>query len=321
MELSFPAEEYAPKVYRPPLRDERLVLQPRDYIVLEKLHRHGHLSSVQLHGYVGGHPVAFRERLKQLLMHRLTAHGGPYVRRPAQQQHALNNMANYRVYELTDAGERALREAGLWREHAPKGSTNNWLHDFMGSTVRSSFELAILQEPERYGFIFHDELVERFGPLEWLVPFQVKRGGKTVEVRKKLIPDPSFGILYKETGTALIVLLEIDRGTEQVRERDGRKSIERNARQYDAFVGRGRFKDVFKRDSGVMVFHVTTNVPRMQSMMRAYAEECGPSTRKAMAFNVAPSFGVHFRPPRAPLTRLFTEPSVTLRGEPFRFGA
>jgi hypothetical protein len=98
------------------------------------------------------------------------------------------------VYDVTDAGLRALKDAGPLREHVPAPS-GPWVHRYMTAAITASIELATIKT-ESIRYIFGDEILGRAqAPLR----FPVAVAG----VSSNLIPDALFGLEYAIDGRKL----------------------------------------------------------------------------------------------------------------------
>ena len=172
-------------------------LTDRDLLWLEKLHRHGPLASTFLLGYSRSTHRSdgrAKDRLTHLY-HEAGTHGGAYLERPWQQFATQGARYHDLVYDVSDAGLRALKDAGRLREYVPAPS-GPWVHRYMTAAITASIELAALQtESTRY--IFGDEILSRAGtPLRF--PVTLAAG-----VTSNLIPDALFGLEYAVCGRKL----------------------------------------------------------------------------------------------------------------------
>ena len=125
---------------------KRITLQDRDLHWLKVLHEHGPLPSSFLLEYAkDSHRSEKRakERLTDLFNEDNTQHGGPYLIRPLQQFRTIDSRYNQLIYDLAPAGERALKQTGVWNARSAARS-GPWLHGFMVSCITASIELATL---------------------------------------------------------------------------------------------------------------------------------------------------------------------------------
>ncbi|MEQ9135736.1 MAG: replication-relaxation family protein [Thalassobaculum sp.] len=291
----------------------RVTLTPRDLVWFEMLHRHGALPITYLYQFTKDQfrsLDAAKNRATPLFHEANTPHNGQYLSRPGQQWATLspNAMQHELVHELRPAAERALKDAGLWRERAPQPSPSHWHHDFMVSCFTASVHLATLGT--EYGYVFQDEILDRAVAT---MTFDVgeRRSAKEIPLR----PDRMFGIRYP-SGKVRVFILEADRATETLRSTLPRKTIERNVRQYRAFIGGGLYKDALKLSGGVLVIYATTARDRMRNIQEVIAEG-SPGGRNAYSLTTyLPEFGPYTRPP-AVMPRLFTDPYERVGHEPF----
>ena len=287
----------------------RRVLYPeRDIVWLEKLHRHGPLATSYLLEYTTrrDHHEA-RKRLKHFFHEDATPHGGPYLDRPWQQFQTLDPETHELVYANTKHADLLLTEHKLLRTNTPTTSPISWKHDVMCSFITASIELAVLKQPEKYEYIFHDEIVERLGTFSFPVPV----GGLV----KNLRPDRAFGIKYKEVGGALIFLVEADCSTEPNNpESFDRKSHKRSILQYEEFLGRGLYKQYFWQGARVMLLSVFASEAKMRNV-RTLTSELTKGNSFTL-FAAWPAFARYFVPPK-PRHDLFTAPWTRAGYEPF----
>lgn len=288
-------------------------LEERDLFWFEKIHRHGPLSSSFLRAYsriLGMSDASATDRLTTLFNENRTPHFGAYLERPWQQKETIDARYNDRVYDITEAAERALKQEGRWREHTPD-PTGPWAHKFMVAAATASIELECLTR-EGFRYIFGDEILTRAGatlniPMPYTDP-------NTKERRTRdLIPDAAFGIEYS-CGGRVVFLLEADRNTEPTRSyRFDRKSYERTLEQYRQLIESGLYKKHFKLvQTAVIVLHLLTNATHLENVMALLM----PNGCNYQAFQAAPQFGRFFKPPK-PLAFLFTEPWQRVGRDPF----
>jgi len=299
---------------RPTSTGKRVTLQPRDWLWLQKLHQHGPLASSFLLTYakhLGKSEKRAKERLADLFHEDNTVHGGPYLTRPPQQFRTIDSRYNQLVYGLSKAGDRALKEDGLWRS-ANASASGPWLHGFMVSSITASIELAV-NERDDLGFIPQADILERAEtvlsyPMETIDPATKRK------VMKALIPDALFGLEYKsDKGSRYrFFVVEADRATEPLTSTSfNRKSALRNFRQYQAYVRGGAYKEHLKLTAPLLVLNVCTDTKRMERMLRLLGRE-QPEGNSYILFRSWGEFGVPFRMP---------EPNIELlTGHWFRSG-
>lgn len=272
----------------------QLGLTERDLLWLEKLHRHGPLASTFLLAYSRSTHRSdgrAKDRLTHLY-HEAGKHGGAYLERPWQQFATQGARYHDLVYDITDAGLRALKDAGRLREHVPVPS-GPWVHRYMTAAITASIELAALQT-ESIQFIFGDVILERAqAPLR----FPVAVAGVT----SNLIPDALFGLEYAEGERKLyrFFIVEADRGTEPATanaSRHRRKTYERTVHQYREFVGKGQYRQALRLTAGMVVLNVTTSEARLQNLIELTAKLSAGGRNSYMLFAALPALGRAFRP-------------------------
>lgn len=276
----------------------------RTLVWFEKLYRHGPLPSSYLHAYTEHlcRNAAWARRELADLFHEDGVHGGPYLDRPWQQFDTMDARHHDLVYDLTDAAEDVLAEAGRLRENtqAPGGP---WVHRHMVACITASIELATLARGD-IRFIFQDEIMK--GPLWTPVPYT--HNGRT-ETRD-LIPDAIFALAYRtEAGERYrIFSLEADRCTEPGRSGSfDRKTQLRAVLQYRAYVGKGLYKAHLGVNAPMLVLTVTTSTARLRNLVGLVARTSATGRNSFMLFQRLPQFGRHFVPPK-PLPQLLSEP-------------
>ncbi len=279
---------------------KRVTPQPRDLLWFQKLHEHGPLSSVYLHGFsqhIACSKKRARDRLTDLYNESDTPHGGPYLDRPWQQFRTFDARYQPLVYDLAPAGEKALKAEGKWSGFAG-GHSGPWQHKFMVSCITASIEIATLEIPN-LNFIPQHAILERAGErLRYSVPFTDPKSGK--QVRSDLIPDALFGLEYLDGNhkSYRFFLVEADRATEPSRaSKFNRKSHLRHFLQYREYVGRGLYKDHLQLTAGMLVLNVASSRRTMERMMKLLAE-IAPDGNTYQLFQVVDEFGGYFKPPR-----------------------
>jgi hypothetical protein len=135
-------------------------------------------------------------------------YGGPTLLYPLQQERARRPDRNLNVYGVTKHAIEALKVSGRYREHAPTTNHNEWKHDFMGACVATSLYFGAREHPERYEFIFEDQMVSRLGGVrEFRVTYPfTARAGTTATRHAVLRPDGFNGIRYLPTGEERIFI-------------------------------------------------------------------------------------------------------------------
>lgn len=283
----------------------------------ETIHRHGGLLTTDaIHRFQSDRYPSIdgtRRMLKRFYHEKHTAHGGTYIYRPWQQTETVDPEKNMLVHGITPQAAEALKEAGLWRDHAPRPVPNQWKHSFFLSSLTSSIHLACLEKPDEYSYVFHDEIIDRIGVFEFPITYKYAKGTK--EATRTLIPDRAFGIHYKKSGGARIFLVEADRGNERFRsDKLTDKSHEHNLLMYREFIGRGGYKKYFGQNTSIMLLTVFTDPNDMISVMNLSMEIFEGKSPNYMLYKAWPDFGRYFIPPK-PRLDLLTEP-WQLPGQP-----
>jgi hypothetical protein len=275
---------------------KRVSCTDRDILLLEKIHRHGPLSTSYLLAYsqsLRKNNKRTIERLCDLYNENGTPHGGPYLDRPIQQFEVMDARQNELCYDLTEAGEQILKEQGLWSDYAPAPG-GSWKHQYMTSAITASIELATLGTSTRY--IFQDEILSK---AKTRLAFDT--------ANTTLIPDALFGLEYNE-GKKLyrFFVVEADRATEPGRGNVNRKTFERSIDLYRSFIGQGQYKQALGLTAGLLVLTVTTGERRMKNLIEITKEISPNGSNTYMLYQTEPSFGGLFKPPK-PL-ELYTKP-------------
>jgi hypothetical protein len=173
---------------------KRVTPQERDLIWFQKLHEHGPLSSSYLHAFtkhLRSSEKRARDRLTDLFNESNTPHKGAYLERPWQQFQTYDARYQELVYDLAPAGEKALKQAGLWHTYGHV-ATGPWVHKYMVACITASIELETLENPN-LTYIPGSTILERAGTtLRYEVPFinPVTGYEQTVD----LIPDACSGL-------------------------------------------------------------------------------------------------------------------------------
>lgn len=271
----------------------------------EKLHRHGPLPSRHLYRFsrfFHKSDQKAQERLEHLTRRTKTPHRGRYLSRPEEQRATDRALSNYMVHDITDKAKLALKDAGRFHTYTPVHATGRqWMHDFMLSCFTASIELATLEDP-RFAFIFHDEICTALGDtLSFNLEYKDEKGWQQ---KRLLKPDRAFGIKYPN-GTIRRFLIEADRGTEQNKVSEGRKSGIDNLLQYTEFIGEGRYREAMNVKGGVMLIYLMTSPGKLENIKSHLNEMTGGCNY--VIFKAVDGFGHVIKPP-LPMPELFTTP-------------
>jgi hypothetical protein len=197
----------------------RMVLTPRDLVILRAVHCHRLLRSTHLVALTGGSPQATLRRLQLLFHHE-------YLDRPPMQLDWYTRGSEPLVYALGNRGaealetERELRRGGIRWDTKNRNLSRVFLHHTLAvSEVMVAFEVAC-REREGVRFISPEKILAgapeatrrlRF-PFRWQV--EVPYGGKPY--RLGVEPDRVFGLRFDdatENRRCAYFFLEADRGT------------------------------------------------------------------------------------------------------------
>lgn len=283
---------------------KRVTLNERDVFLLDKLHRHGPLSTeyllafTTLAGVRGGRNT--KRRLTDLFNEDETPHGAPYLTRPFQQFETLDPRYNSVVYDLTEAGIDALKDHELWSKYAPAAG-GSWKHQHMTACITASIELETMKT-DNVRYIHQDEILAR---ADTSLSFKANIHG-TSET-KGLHPDAIFGLEYRNEGKSYyrFFIVEADRATEPSRATSfDRKTYERTIRQYWDFIGNGKYKTALNMTAGLMVLNVTVGKRRMESLLEL-TSSLFPQGNAYLLFTHIP-FNHIFKPPPI-LSELYTQ--------------
>ena len=258
------------KRLHPQSTGKRVTPTERDLLWFSLLHEHGPLPSSYLHQRTRDRWTSqkrAKERLTDLFNEVNTPHGGPYLARPLQQFRTLDSRYNELVYDLAPAAKAALQDAGLWREYASRQS-GPWLHAHMVACITASIELATLESDE-VSFIAGWRVLERAKtdlrfPVSFVDPASQRR------ITKDLIPDALFGLEYHtpEGSRFRFFVVEADRATEPLTASTwNRKSVVRSFRQYQTYIGDGRYREHLKLTAPLIVLNFCSDATRAEKMV------------------------------------------------------
>lgn len=278
---------------------KKITLQERDWLWLRCLHEHGPLASSFLLKFaheLGKSKKRAQERLTDLFNEDNTVHKGCYLTRPSQQFHTLDSRYNQLVYDLTPAGKKALKQAGLWHK-GTQSNTGPWLHGFMVSSITASIELAT-KTLEDITYISQADILERIDrdlshPVTIIDPTTKKK------VTKVLKPDALFGLEYLTLRGKRyrFFVVEADRSTEPLTSRNfNRKSVLKNLLQYQAYIAEGAYKKHLNLTSPLLVLNVSSDPARTEQILKLvenHSSGCNPY----MLFQSWEDFATPFRPP------------------------
>lgn len=171
---------------------------------LHHIARHGPQSSVYLHELTGDTHRCKDTTLRDV--QRLRA--GGFLCLPPQQRQVERAEFNPYVYDLTDRGKACLRDHGF--PVPPRPVSGPWRHQSLTACVTAAIDIAAARAGVRY--IPQHEILARKGAT-----LGIPVNGRT------LIPDQLLALDYGGSYRAFV--LEVDRGTEPVTARAGRRTI------------------------------------------------------------------------------------------------
>jgi hypothetical protein len=180
----------------------------------------------------------------------------------------------------------------------------------MGACVATSLYFGAREHPERYEFIFEDEIVSRLGGVrEFRVTYPYPARDGTPAGREAVLrPDGLNGIRYLPTGEERVFIREEDCRTIRTESDDlAVKSHKHNILQYAAFLGSGDNRRKYFGDSRVVVLSTFSNPTKMRNVMNLLLELSGGRGSNFMLYRSWPAFDDRFRPP-TPCLELFTGP-------------
>jgi hypothetical protein len=300
---------------------KHITREEADLVWFEAIHRLGHQTSAALYEL-----TKHLRRDKQRALHRMrdlrhekdSDYGGPTLFYPLQQEKARRPDRNLNVYGITRYALEGLKASGRYREHTPTTNHNEWKHDFMGACVATSLYLGAREHPERYEFIFEDEIVSRLGGVrEFRVTYSYAGRDGTAATREAILRSDGFnGIRYLPSGEERIFIREEDCGTER-NDSDDRsaKSHKHNILQYAAFFQSAERRMLFG-EARTVVLSTFSSPTKMRNVMTLLLELSGGRGSNFMLFRSCSAFGDRFRPP-APSLELFTGPWERAGHAPF----
>lgn len=274
---------------------KRISLQDRDKLWLAKLAEHGPLPSSFLLRYSRHSHTSDKraqERLTDLFHEDNTPHNGAYLTRPPQQFRTLDSRYNQLIYDLAPAGWKAADKDKASPRSGP------WTHACMTACITASIELASLQRDD-ISYIPESAILERSG-AELCCPVLVVDPATKRTAQKDLIPDALFGLEYhtKEGSRFRFFAVEADRSTEPATSQNfNRKSFERNLLQYEAYIGKGVYRDHLDLTAPMLVLNVLTDQKRQELLARLVERRGTFASHAFMLFQTWEAFGAIFKPP------------------------
>ena len=197
-------------------------------------------------------------RCKDTALRRLQAlREAGYLFLPLQQRHIAKADFHPYVYDLTPAGCECLSyEQELERHARPTG---HWWHGFWVSSVTSTIEITATRHALEYI------------PAARILAIK----GVCMEIplrHSSVIPDQLFAIKYADGYRAYA--LEVDRGTEPLRSRAARKSLQRSVQQYRDVLDQKLHRQQFGLKSNLWVLWTFASIARERQWHELLQSHC-----------------------------------------------
>lgn len=314
--------------YEPVSTGKRVNPQPDDEMWFKKIREHGYLPSNMLSEFskhIGRRksPKSNQKRLLDLKRESNTPDGGRYLELHDDQRHKNKyDYGKFLTYHLNSNSLNRLKKIGL--DHVkPPDPSGSARHDMQRAFMTATYELNCLREPEKYRFIQHWEVMERFNLKgKFPVSFSYDIDGHTFEHDGTLKPDAIFGIEYLEEKMTVYYLFEMDCMNERIFTRDmGVKSHTRSFLQYRKFLGGREYKNFFGNER-VMGLLTTKSLVHMHSIMDysryLSADQKGVNYLAYNILNDNPDADPAFFIPPPVQYRFFDEPWERTSGKPFQ---
>lgn len=259
---------------------------------LNHIARHGPQSSIYLHDLTRDTHRCKDTALREL--QRLRAGGLLFL--PPQQRQVERAEFNPYIYDLTDKGKACLRDHG--HVVPPRPVSGHWQHQFLTACVTSAIDIAAARDGVRY-IPQHDILARKGATLGMPV-----NGGT-------LIPDQLFALDYG--GSYRAFMLEVDRGTEPLDGRGGRKSVASMLQGYQVAFRQDAIRAHYGLRCPVVLLVFCSTICRARAI-REWAARIGDPVASLLVSGVAPD-DLHHRVPS-----LNSEGWVRANGQPFALG-
>jgi Replication-relaxation len=273
---------------------KRIILGERDFAYFTALERHGPLPATYLYALtkdIARNHKGHQLRLTELYNEDNTPHRGFYLERPEQQYASINARYQPMAYELTEQGQKALRDKAIpvqmWQ--APNGP---YLHRFMTACITASIELACRELGFKY-LSQQDILTHRKAPASLSDidhPLALPCGDGVI------VPDQLFGIDYG--GKYRFFALEADRKTETiVSTRAMAKSFANKLTRYAYVLENQTYRDVWGIPT-LSVLTVTVSDAHMRTMINQVETNISnDKTALRFLFKSKPRFGKYWTVP------------------------
>ena len=256
-----------------------LTLSTRDIELLSFIHRFGGMLTTPIiarYAKVAGiyrNPYSVEKRLRDLY------HETGYIDRPIEQRQIEYPERFPLVHRISEAGERYLKDKGLFLDNAPK-PWGTYRHNMMLSCLYASYYISALE----HGF--------GFTPQHELPHISIVVDGQ------KVTPDAVFKLSV--SGKEILVFLEADRATEAGHSTDDkRKTWGRSVEQYQKVIGHKLYKQHYgvSPNCGAQV-HVVTISHSMKDKILRQVARVYPDGCSYFFLNVSDAFGDITHPPK-----------------------
>lgn len=210
------------------------------------------------------------------------------IDRDPSQLETLDPRWNELVHDISDEGIKLLQANERYSPFLPARG-NPYKHSVFNSCVSASAEL----NARTYEHIEYRSLYDLVEHAQSKLEFQIDN-----DVLK---PDSAFMLI--KGGKALLVFVEVDRGTEQKKHSDSnKKTISKSIRQYRKLIAGGMFYEQMKlpRNVGAMVLFITVSPGKQANIIKQVAtefEDVGGKCNFILLSNI-PEFGDIFHPPK-----------------------
>lgn len=181
--------------------------------------------------------------------------GRGYLRLPPQQRQIAKADFHPHAYDLAKRGKDYLTNLGDPETVRPTG---HWWHALFVSSITSA--IATMAERKGIGYVPAHVILERSGAT---LAIPTSNG--------TLIPDQLFALRYPDGFVSF--MLEFDRGTEPIRSEAARKSLRRNALQYEAAFTGNLAQSHYGLKSSITVLYFFTKHTRREQFVEILREE------------------------------------------------
>lgn len=283
---------------------KRIILGERDFAYFAALERHGPLPATYLYAltrHLARNHKGHQLRLTELYNEDNTPHRSFYLERPEQQYASINARYQPMIYELTEQGQKALRDKSIPRQmwQAPNGP---YLHRFMTACITAAIELTCRELGFKY-LSQSDIFTHRKAPASLSNmnhPLALACGDGVI------VPDQVFGIDYG--GKYRFFALEADRKTETiVSTRAMAKSFANKLTRYAHVLENQTYRDAWGIPT-LSILTVTVSDAHIRSMIaQVESNITSDNTASRYLFKSKPQFGKYWSVPDI-MTDLVADP-------------